>query len=186
MHGQCAGKGRRPCAQILGDGQNFGAMPLKDAHIGRDSSNREAMPDDSAPFSHDPAEPQLARSPLVRVLLKVAGFFFVALGLIGAVLPILPTTIFMILAAGCFARSSPRFRAWLIGHRIFGPPVRAWGAEGAIPMPAKIIAVSAIFLSFGVTVTFAPLPFWADIALGAGLFVLSLYIITRPEPSGTV
>ena len=54
------------------------------------------------------------------------GWICVALGIIGALLPLMPTTIFLILAAGCFARSSPRLEAWLLDHPRVGPTLRAW------------------------------------------------------------
>ena len=65
------------------------------------------------------------------------GFLMVALGMIGAVVPLMPTTIFLIAAAACFARSSPRFEAWLLDHSHFGPILRDWRANGAILLPAR-------------------------------------------------
>ena len=60
------------------------------------------------------------------------GLFFVLLGFIGALLPLMPTTIFLILAAGCFARSSPRLENWLLTHPHFGHHIVAWREKGAI------------------------------------------------------
>lgn len=77
----------------------------------------------------------------MRILFVSAGLFFVVLGVVGAFLPILPTTPFMILAAGCFARSSPRLEAWLLSHPVFGPMLRDWRERGAIPRRAKMAAV---------------------------------------------
>jgi uncharacterized membrane protein YbaN (DUF454 family) len=77
----------------------------------------------------------------LRILFLSAGLFFVVLGIVGAFLPILPTTPFMILAAGCFARSSPRLEAWLLSHPLFGPMLRDWRERGAIPRRAKMAAV---------------------------------------------
>ena len=62
----------------------------------------------------------------------VAGWLSLGLGAIGAVLPLLPTVPFVILAAFCFARSSPRLEAWLVGHPVFGPHIAAWRDYGAI------------------------------------------------------
>lgn len=62
----------------------------------------------------------------MRWLWFCAGWLMVALGFIGALLPVMPTTIFLIAAAGCFARSSPRFERWLLDHPRFGPPLVAW------------------------------------------------------------
>ena len=75
---------------------------------------------------------------MTRALYLVLGLGFTGLGIAGAFLPLLPTTVFLILAAGCFARSSPRLEAWILGHRRFGPLVRAWRENGAIPRKAKI------------------------------------------------
>ncbi|WP_336297289.1 YbaN family protein [Sphingomonas sp. 7/4-4] len=77
-------------------------------------------------------KPDRGASPS-RALWLALGWFFVLLGFVGALLPLMPTTIFLILAVGCFARSSPRLEAWLLDHRRFGPSLRAWRENGAIP-----------------------------------------------------
>ena len=76
----------------------------------------------------------------MRGLWLTAGMLFLGLGLLGVLLPILPTTPFLLLAAWCFARSSPRLHGWLLGHRLFGPPIRNWEENGAISRPAKRLA----------------------------------------------
>lgn len=87
-----------------------------------------------------PPEPR----PLMRGIFLVLGAVFTLAGLIGAVLPLLPTTPFLILAAACFARSSPRLEARILNDPRFGPLVREWRERGAIPPKAKLLAVGGM------------------------------------------
>lgn len=115
-----------------------------------------------------------------RPLLFALGWVFTALGVIGLVLPLMPGTIFLIAAAWCFSRSSPRFEAWLVGHPRLGPHVLRWRQTGAIARRAKYLACGSMALSFVLLVqTSAPPIALATAALclvGAGL-----YVSTRPE-----
>jgi hypothetical protein len=99
------------------------------------------------------APPQLSvsRSPL-RYLYIAAGLMFVGLGALGVLLPGLPTTPFMILAAWMFSRSSARFHAWLWNHRVFGPYIRQWSRHRVIPTHAKVISVSFMVVGLGIVV----------------------------------
>lgn len=127
-----------------------------------------------------PAQGLLGR--LGRTAWLILGLTCVGLGIIGALLPLMPTTIFLILAAGCFARSSPRLERWLLTHRRFGPTLVAWRAEGAIGPRAKIMACSGI--AFGFILFFwraHPTPLLA-IGVAAAMAACALYIITRPLP----
>lgn len=95
----------------------------------------------------DPAG-NLKRSRFARGIFLVLGFAFVVLGFIGAFLPVLPTTPFLILAAACFARSSTRFESWLLNHPRFGPLLKDWRARGAIPRKAKLAALAGMIVGF--------------------------------------
>jgi uncharacterized membrane protein YbaN (DUF454 family) len=121
------------------------------------------------------------RSGLLRALLLAAGLLFTGLGLIGVLLPVLPTTPFLLLAAACFARSSTRLEAWLLGHRRLGPPLRAWRERGAIPPYAKGMAVFGTALGF-VLFRLAGHPGPLATAAVALLMLAGLaFVLTRPS-----
>ncbi|WP_444995659.1 YbaN family protein [Aliikangiella sp. IMCC44359] len=87
------------------------------------------------------------QSGAVKYLLILLGIFFVMLGFVGIFLPGLPTTIFLIAAAACFAKSSPCLHAWLLSHRWFGPIIYHWNSTRSIPRKAKILALSMMALA---------------------------------------
>lgn len=82
----------------------------------------------------------LSKNRLVRGLFFLLGLLFVGLGVIGIVLPGLPTTPFMLLATGCFAKSSAKFHHWLITHKTFGKFIVDWQERRVIPKRAKILS----------------------------------------------
>lgn len=91
-------------------------------------------------------------NPIIRILWVVLGSFFVVIGGIGVVVPGLPTTLFLILAAACYIRSSQRLYDWLINNKTFGPYLRDYREGKGIPKRAKVLAVSMIivFVSYAV------------------------------------
>jgi len=117
---------------------------------------------------------------LSRPLWLVLGFVFVALGFIGALLPLMPTTIFLILAAGCFARSSPRLEAWLLDHPRFGPTLVAWREQGAIPRKGKAMACAGIALGYGLFAWGARPGPWLAVGVGAAMLGCAWYVLSRP------
>ena len=92
------------------------------------------------------------KNPLLRVLWVGLGCLFVGLGAIGAVVPGMPTTVFLVLAAACFIRSSQRLYDWLISNKTFGPYLKDYREGKGIPRRAKVLALSmiVIFVSFAV------------------------------------
>lgn len=127
----------------------------------------------------DPAEPQGGH---LRLAWLAAGFLCVGLGFIGALLPLMPTTIFLILAAGCFARSSPRLESWLLNHPRFGPSLRMWREQRAIPRAGKIAACCGMAFGYAMFLLGAHpgLPLALGVALA--LCACAAWIITRPSP----
>lgn len=81
------------------------------------------------------------------MLLKITGILFVALAALGAVLPLLPTTPFLLVAATCFAKSSPRLYKMLLANKVFGPLIYHWQQSRSIPKRAKIISLTSIVLA---------------------------------------
>jgi uncharacterized membrane protein YbaN (DUF454 family) len=135
----------------------------------------------------DPGLPLLP-GPL-RAALLVAGFACVGLAALGVFLPLLPTTPFLLVAAACFARSSPRFYRALLGNRIFGPLIRDWREHRAVPLRAKILAITAITLVLGSTILFSvaiPAVQIGLAAFGAGLCIWLWRLPTRaPDADGS-
>ncbi|EJF79322.1 Inner membrane protein ybaN [Candidatus Bartonella washoeensis] len=117
----------------------------------------------------------------LRICTSIVGWVMVVLGIIGIVLPIMPTVPFLLVASWCFARSSPRFHSWLHNHRIFGQPIKQWEEKRAIPIFFKVFAVMSMvggFLSFLVMVHPA---LWLAFLVMAVLLLIAIYIMTRPS-----
>src|SRR3546814_13853206 len=111
----------------------------------------------------------------------VSGWASLGLGALGAFLPLLPTVPFVILAAFCFARSSPRLEAWLVTHPQFGHHIVAWREKGAISRKGKIAATAAFALSIVLAAIFSPWPWVMAPVIAAA--VTGSWIWTRPEAS---
>ena len=120
---------------------------------------------------------------MTRALYLVLGLGFTGLGIAGAFLPLLPTTVFLILAAGCFARSSPRLEAWILNHRQFGPLVRDWRAHGAIPRKAKVMACTGMAAGFAIFLLSAHPGVWLALAVAAALGACAAFVVSRPSGS---
>jgi uncharacterized membrane protein YbaN (DUF454 family) len=117
---------------------------------------------------------------MMRGLWLALGGVFLGLGLLGVVLPVLPTTPFLLLAAGCFARSSPRLHGWLLAHPVFGPPIRNWEENGAISRPAKRLAVGSMAAVFAVSLVLG-LSWKVLLAQGVLIAVGCWFVLTRPD-----
>ncbi|MCU1725757.1 YbaN family protein [Pseudomonas sp. 7P_10.2_Bac1] len=119
-----------------------------------------------------------SRSRLLRYVLFAIGWLSVALGVLGIFLPVLPTTPFLLLAAACFARSSPRFYHWLVEHPRLGPWIRDYLDGNGIPLKAKVYAIGLMWLSIGVSCYLVPLP-WARGFMLLSAILVSIYILRQ-------
>ncbi len=120
----------------------------------------------------------------MRGVWLAGGGLFLTLGLLGVVLPVLPTTPFLLLAAGCFARSSPRLHRWLLDHPVFGPPIRNWEENGAISRKAKRLAVGSMAAVLALSLLLG-LPWGVLLTQSVLIAVGCWFVLTRPDgPSG--
>jgi uncharacterized protein len=123
-----------------------------------------------------------------RLVYFALGWFFFGLGVLGAMLPVLPTTPFMLLAAWGFSRSSPRFERWLLEHPWFGPSIVRWRRHRVVPARVKKVSYATMLATFTLSVASGRLSWWA-LAGQAALMAYGAWFIARlpskaPEGSG--
>jgi len=135
------------------------------------------MPDlkanDTKQIVSSSTQSQLRASWVKRALYTTAGFISVGLAILGAVLPLLPTTPFILLAAACFARGSHRFYVWLHTHRIWGPLITSWRLHRALPEGVKPKAVVVVVVTFTTSILVL-----GNLWVRIGLFVLGVGLCT--------
>ncbi|WP_040726484.1 YbaN family protein [Thiomicrorhabdus sp. Kp2] len=118
-----------------------------------------------------------------RQMYLLFGIVFFITGLVGVLLPILPTTPFMILAAGCFAKSSPRFHQALLNNRWIGQDLQRWEREHTMLRITKIRATWVIVIMFSISIAVLMGKLWLQGML-IGLAVILLFFLWRvPEAS---
>lgn len=112
-----------------------------------------------------------------RVFWLITGSISLLLGLIGVILPLLPTTPFLLLASASFMKSSPKANQWLLSHSLFGPPIIEWQQRKSMKKTVRKKVFFLIVLSFSVSIFLAPLV-WVKAGL-LGLALLLLFGITK-------
>ncbi len=141
---------------------------------------RQAMPHSWLLVPGFGAQGGSAETTMSRHFYGAAGWLAVALGLIGVLLPLLPTVPFMLLAAFCFARGSNRFHDWLVNHPQFGPAIRNWHRHGAVSRRGKKAATIAICVTFGISVVLG-LPGHVLAIQAVVLVCVMAFLLTRPD-----
>ncbi len=115
---------------------------------------------------------------LRRSVYMLLGMVFVGLGVLGAFLPLIPTTPFLLLASFFFIRSSPRLNAWLLRSPLFGPFLQDWHRHRGVKLRVKITAVAVIVLAIGASLVFGNLSVWLK-ALLIMLGLIGLTVVLR-------
>lgn len=121
------------------------------------------------------------RGLALRVVWLTVGVLCVAMGVVATVVPLLPTTPFVLLAAFAFANSSERLHTWLLEHPALGPPIRDWRDGRRIRRTAKWLASVSIAAAFTISVVLGLKP-WVLALQAIVLGCVVAYIWTRPEP----
>ena len=109
------------------------------------------------------------------------GILFFVVGAIGALVPGLPTTVFMLLALWAFARSSQRFHDWLYYHRVFGPPLQRWHRHHVISPRAKLLAVVTMACSLCYLLLFTETALWLKAGTTLLIAYAAWFILSKPS-----
>ncbi len=129
-------------------------------------------------------EVHLAKSTWLQKLLVVLGTLFLGLGLLGVILPILPTTPFLLLTAACYAHGSEKFYLALMENRFLGPYIRDWREGNGIPLRTKVWVILLLVVVLTVSIVFVVDFVPAQILMGSIGVGVSTFIWTRPTKRG--
>lgn len=119
--------------------------------------------------------------PLGQILWRLLGVISTGIGLINAFIPVLPTTVFLIVGAWAFGKGAPQWRTRLLQHPRFGKALRDWDDGGRISRRGKILAGLGITISWSLSVYFYGFSTLTGL-IGIGLLGLALWLATRPLP----
>jgi uncharacterized membrane protein YbaN (DUF454 family) len=117
---------------------------------------------------------------VARIAYLVTGLLFVGLGVLGAFLPVVPTTPFLLVSLWAFSKSSARLERWLLEHPRFGPRLVAWRTQRVIPLPVKLTAWGSMIAS----VTFMAVtgvPVTGILGAASVMAIGAIYIATKPS-----
>jgi len=120
----------------------------------------------------------------MRTVFFCLGLLMTMIGAIGIFIPLLPTTVFLILAAGLFAKSSPRFEGYLLQHRVFGQAIRNWRRNGSIAGRAKGAAVIGMTAGYTIFLIVSDPDTLVAVIVAIVLGCSAAYVISRPTADG--
>ena len=121
---------------------------------------------------------------LKRTVWLVFGLLSLLLGGVGIVLPLLPTTPFILLAAFCFSKGSARLHTWLLNHRLFGHLITDWQKYGVITLRVKLIATFSMVLMVSYPLLYMIFSLWLKVLVCVSILMVLIFIWTRPSVRG--
>jgi uncharacterized membrane protein YbaN (DUF454 family) len=124
--------------------------------------------------------PPVLHRLFVLFLWRVLALVCLALGIIGAFVPVMPTVVFLLVAAWAGGKGWPQLEVWLLAHPRYGASIRSWREHGAVPRRAKWAASLMMALS-SVVLALSPLALWWRVGLPLGMTCVALWLWTRPE-----
>ncbi|MEA9355903.1 YbaN family protein [Bacteriovorax sp. PP10] len=116
-----------------------------------------------------------------KIVLLTLGHFFLALGIVGAFLPVLPTTPFLLLAAYFYSKSSEKIHNWLMNHKYLGPSLKDWHERGVIGIKSKWVATIMLGLIISWRIPTLDIPLAIKIFASSVLVGVLVFIWTRPS-----
>lgn len=120
---------------------------------------------------------------LRRIFLISVGIISLGLGILGAFLPLLPTTPFLLLSAACFVRSSDKLYNWLITHRLFGNYIQSFREGRTLPLATRLVIIAFVWVSIGFTIVFALSDWrWRSFMAGGALLWTIVVLLYKPRP----
>lgn len=125
-----------------------------------------------------PPSSKLSSNRVIRALWTVAGTLFLGLGIIGIILPLLPTTPFLLLAAYCYIRGSERVHTWLLGNKWFGEYIKNYQEKRGIPLRIKIWTISFLWITIAISAFFFIEITWIRIILVIIAAAVTYHIVT--------
>lgn len=126
------------------------------------------------------AELPISQKPVVRWTLKIAGAILVGIGILGMFLPLLPTTVFLLMAAWCFARSSPKYYHWLHHNKYFGSIIRNYRQGNGIALSSKISSITILWVSILYSILYATDSLPVRIILAAIAVGVTIHLVVIP------
>lgn len=124
-------------------------------------------------------------NPAIRYTLFIIGWISFVLGMIGVLLPVVPTTPFLLLCAACFLRSSPKFYVWLTEHRWWGKYIRYYLNGEGIPRRVKVVIIVMLWITILSSALLIVKIYWLSVMMISVAVIMTIYLIRQPEPKQT-